>query len=178
APAGLGGTLPPGRPVVHSGTNSALRPPVCGSSVALSKSITPSNKPDVRMNSLSALRLSSCSGKPCAAFEAPSALTHRGADHAHLRPLRPNAPDNLPHAVLRLLHRCVAVAAEIVDSFEPDHGGDARELEHVALDALHRRRSARERFLWAVFRRPCDLIAADARIDHRDAVAVHGMQPP
>src|SRR6516162_11807803 len=38
------------------------------SSVALSKSITPSNRPDVRMNSLSALRLSSCSGKPCAAF--------------------------------------------------------------------------------------------------------------
>jgi len=41
----------------------------------LSKSITPSNKPDVRMNSLSALRLSSCSGEPCAAFEEPSALT-------------------------------------------------------------------------------------------------------
>ena len=86
--------------------------------------------------------------------------------------------DDLPHAVLRLLHRCSAVAAEIVDHFEPDHDGDARELEHVALEAMHRRRPAGKRFLRAVFRRPCDLIAADAGIDHRDAVAVHGVQAP
>src|SRR5262249_16727602 len=102
---------------------------------------------------------------------------HRGADHAHLRLPRANAADDLLHAALRLLHRSVAVAAEIVDPFEPDHGADAGELEHVALDALHRRRPARERLLRALFPRPCDLIAADAGIDHRDAVAMHGMQP-
>src|SRR5262245_47845046 len=103
---------------------------------------------------------------------------HRGAEYAHLRPLRANAADDLLHAVLCFLQRSVAVLAEIVDPFEPDHGAHAGELEHVALDALYRRRPARERFLWAVVRRPCDLIAADSGIDHRGAVATHGLQPP
>src|SRR5262245_21283771 len=130
------------------------------------------------MNSLSALRLSSCSGKPCAAFKERSAVTTVApitricGRCARMRPTTSLMP------FCAFSTRSIAVAAEIVDPFEPDHGGDAGALEHVALEALRRRRPAGERFLWTVFRRPCDLIAADAGIDHRDAVAVHGMQPP
>ena len=54
------------------GWNSARRPPVCGSRVAASKSATPSNRPPVRMNALTACRRVSTSGVP-AAVVAPSA---------------------------------------------------------------------------------------------------------
>src|SRR5262249_13434329 len=103
---------------------------------------------------------------------------HRGADHEHLRPLCANAADDLLHAVLCLLQRSVAVLAEIVDPFEPDHGGHAGDWGTAARDALSRGGPAGERFLWAVPRVPCNLVAADAGIDLRDAVAMHGVQPP
>ena len=89
---------------------------------------TPSNMPDVRMNSFSALRFSSCSGKAvrarscCRAPDTTVAPMTRTAGHFARRSAR--RPPSSP--VDDLVGRGVAVLAEIVDAFEPDHGSIRR----------------------------------------------------
>src|SRR4029077_6178026 len=98
---------------------------------------------------------------------------HRGAEYADVGTAHANPADHVFHGVLHRIERRIAVLAEIVDSLKPDHSRHAGQIEHVAVDALLRRRAAREWLLRPFFRRARDLIAADAGIDHRDAVAVH-----
>ena len=83
-----------------------------------------------------------------------------------------DAADNLPHAVDDGLDRCIAVAAEVVDAFKPDHRGYAGKLDYIAVDPHLSRWPAGKRLLRPILRRPRDLIAADARIDHRHSVAI------
>src|SRR5262249_54561443 len=101
-----------------------------------------------------------------------------GPEYPDVRAARPNVGDHVFHGALHGLEGRIAVLAEIVDAFEPDQGRDARQIEHVAIDALPRRRAARKWLMEAVFRRPGDLVAADAGIDHRDAVAVKRVEAP
>ena len=129
--------------------------------------------PDVRMNSFSALRFASCSGKPCAAARrAPSAVvTVAPMTRIPGRFARTRATTSLMRSCTPLQRR-VAVLAEVVDAFEPDHCGDARQLEHVALDARCRPRARRGMASPAHTRWARHLVAADAGVDHGDAVAV------
>jgi hypothetical protein len=122
--------------------NSAFISPVAKSSVTASKSTTASNTPDVLMNALSAWRLSSCSFEPWAWLVALNALVSV-APITRTPGMRAHFGDALAHGGGHRVDRGVAVLGEIIDAFEPDHGGDARPQEHVALEARPGGRSAR-----------------------------------
>src|SRR4051812_40450824 len=90
--------------------------------------------------------------------------TERGRDccanHFHAWNARAYAADDFAHARLHRFERCVAVLAEVVNAFEPDHSLDARQAQHIAFEALTCCRPARKRFLRGVFGRANDLVAA------------------
>ena len=106
-----------------SGMNSARRPPVRGSTVALSKSATPSNRP-VRMNR-SALSASYpappsplCCRKP----------RHGRTDHTNTGSFAPIRPTTsfIPASTTS----AAALLVEIVDPFEPTHRDDPDRPAH------------------------------------------------
>src|SRR5271166_542063 len=99
-------------------------PPVCGSSVAASKSATPSNRPPLRMNSLSALRLAFL-GRAMIGVGAAERRRQGSADDPDIGRFGASAADDILHAGLHRFDRGIAVLAEIVDAFEPDQSGDA-----------------------------------------------------
>ena len=142
----FGCSLSPGPPVVLSGTNSGLSPPLAGSSVVLSKSITPSNRPDVRMKSLSARRFWSCSGKPCAAFDDPRAVVTVAPMMricgvlARMRPTTSLAVGHLLHGGVTVRLKSLIPSSQIMCR-------DAGKVDHVALDARRRRRPAGKRLV-------------------------------
>src|SRR5262249_35856501 len=100
-----------------------------------------------------------------------------GAHDAHALELRAHARGDLLHAVLDGFDTRIAVLAEVIDAFEPDHGADAREVDDIALDARGGGRPAGEGLLRRIFRRADHLIAADAGIEH-DRTGAGGMEPP
>src|SRR4051812_26517918 len=106
----------------------------------------------------------------------PERGQHSCAEDAQSRSLGPDAADNLFVAIDHRVDRRIAVAAEIIDSFEPDHCRYARQLNHVAINARARRWSAEERLLWSIFRRSNNLIPANPGINDSDAVSVHRLQ--
>ena len=116
-----------------------------GSSVAASKSATPSNRPEVRMNSLSALRFSSCSAKPWAALVLPSAASRRSRRSRARRGTSRECGRPLPHSAPAPPRpgRCRSRLKSLMPSSQITRG-DAREREHVALQARARRRARPE----------------------------------
>ena len=66
--------------------------------------------------------------------------------------------------------------AEIVDAFEPDHGGDARQAGDVPVEPRQRIGTAGERLGGAVLGGADNLVAADPLVDHDEVVAVGGVQ--
>ena len=68
--------------------------------------------------------------------------------------------------------RGIAVFAEIVDAFEPNHSGDAGERQHIPVEPVFSRRPAGIRFLRRILDRPHHLVTANAGVHRSDLVAI------
>src|SRR5262249_110424 len=100
------------------------------------------------------------------------------ADEPQVGPTRPDEAADLLPAVSALFQRLIVIPVKIIDPFEPDHVRDARQLEHVALDAHPCGGATRDRFFRAVLGWSRDLVSAYPCIDDSNPVAMNGAQAP
>ena len=143
-----------------------------------SKSTRRRTGPDVRMNSLSALRFASCSGKPCAALVLPErGGDGRADDRGCCGAFRADARRR-PPSCRAAPSRAVALPF-LLKSLMPSSQITARYAGERSTS-----RSSRcpadgppaNGFCGDVFGRARDLVAADAGVDHGDPVAVDRVQ--
>ena len=123
------------------------------------------------MKLLSALRFSSCSAKPCCRAGRAERGRDGRADHRSPGFLRADPRHDLPHAActasgvaLPFLLKSLMPSSQITPSRRTARA-------RRAPGARSGRRPAGERLLRRIFRRPDDLVAADAGVDHRHAMA-------
>src|SRR5262245_70938 len=108
--------------------------PVVGSSVAASKSSTPSKSAELRMKALSTRRLASCPGplSPMSTPLMPSAEVNVPA--YTLTPLACSARDNV--LIPRNDGICRSAGPDVVDAFEPKHMGQSRQAQHIPIEPV------------------------------------------
>jgi hypothetical protein len=92
---------------------------------------------------------------------APERRSHRRANDTNLREFGPNAAGHFLHGGLHRRDRGMRVVAEIVNPFEPNHGSNAGQVEHISFEPLTDGGSSREGLFCGVLGRPRNLVAAD-----------------